>query len=217
MAGWHTDHEEKWSKKTAAHQAVMGRRLIEIEGTSDRHDGFEVRRTFDGSFHLGSGEVADADHADVAVGPGLLRGPFDEVVHVVTLLAVKKTEGSSGAAGSATVGDDVNVASRHEEIARTGFNKACGGAEVLNLTRVGRGSDQDRVATRLRGTVHIGEQGDTITHRHGNIVILDDGIGRLREVAILPTGGLRTVQVTLSAFDSRSLDLHKRPHHLVLL
>src|ERR1700744_6040783 len=104
----------------------MGRRFIEIECSGDGHDGSKVRRPFHGSFHLRSREVADANHADVTVGPGLLRGPLDEAMHVVTLRGVKETEGSSRASGSAAVGDDVDIASRHEEVAGTGFDKSCG-------------------------------------------------------------------------------------------
>ena len=41
--------------------------FIEVEGSRNRHDGLEMRRAFDSSFHLRAGEVADADHADIAI------------------------------------------------------------------------------------------------------------------------------------------------------
>ena len=67
MPGCHADHVKERSQKTAAHQSMMGRRLIEVECSSDGHDGFEVRRSFNGSLHLRSGEITDTNHADIAV------------------------------------------------------------------------------------------------------------------------------------------------------
>src|ERR1700746_2167850 len=49
MPGCHADHVEERSEKGAAHQSMMGRRLIEVESSSDGHDGLKMRRSFNGS------------------------------------------------------------------------------------------------------------------------------------------------------------------------
>ncbi len=157
--------------KAAAHQSVMCRRLIEVECAGDGHDGFEVRRSFNGSFHLRSREITDADHADIAVRPGLLRGPLDEVVHVPAFLPVKKPEGATRPTGAPAVRDDVHVTTRDEEIAGASFNEARRRTKVLNLPRIGRGGNQYGIPAGFRRTMHIRQQRDSITHRHRNVVI----------------------------------------------
>src|SRR5580693_8349928 len=56
MPGCHADHVKERSEKAAAHQSMMGRRLIEVESSSDGHDGFEMWRSFNRCLHLRSGE-----------------------------------------------------------------------------------------------------------------------------------------------------------------
>src|ERR1700739_2459609 len=134
IPGCHADHEKEGCDKTAAHQSVVCRRLIEVECAGDRHDGFEVRRLFHCGFHLRSREITDPDHADISVRPGLLRGPLDQVVHVTAFLAIEETESASGATGSPAIRNNVDVTTGHEEITGTCFYESGRSAKVLNLS-----------------------------------------------------------------------------------
>ena len=138
MPGRHTDHVKKRRDETAAHQTVMRGRFVEVECAGDGHDRFQVRRPLHSSFHLRSGEIADPNHADIAVRPGLLRGPLNKVVHVPTFLAIKETEGAARPTSAPTVGNNVHVAPGDEEIAGTGFDEARRCTKVLNLSWIGR-------------------------------------------------------------------------------
>ena len=137
MAGGHADHVQKRRQETTAQQAVVRRGLVEIEGAGNRHDRLEMRRPLDGGLHLGAREVADADHSDIAIGPGLGGGPLDQVVHIMALLAVEEAERAARSAGAAAVGNHVDVAARHEEITRTGLDEPERRAQVLDLPGIG--------------------------------------------------------------------------------
>ncbi len=158
MAGCHADHVEERGEKAAAHQSVMCRRLIEVECAGDRHDGFEMRRSFNGSLHLRSGEITDADHADIAVRPWLLRSPLNEVVHVAAFLTVKKAEGATGTTGASTVRDNVDIATRNEEVAGAGFDESGWRAEILNLPRIRRRGNQHGISTGFVRAMHVRHQ-----------------------------------------------------------
>src|SRR5579863_2787918 len=112
---------------------MMRRRLIQVESTGDGHDGFEMRRSFNSSFHLRSGEITNANHANIAVRPGLLRRPLDEVIHVTTFLSIKEPEGPSRPTGSPAVSNDVSVATGDEEVGGPSFDEASWSAKILNL------------------------------------------------------------------------------------
>src|ERR1700677_3930135 len=111
--------------------------FVQVVGASDRHDGLQMRWPLDCGLHLCASEVADADHADIAVGPGLSGRPFDQVVHVATLLSIEKAESAPGTTGAPIVGDNVHVPSRYEEVAGSGFDEACRCTQVLDLPRIG--------------------------------------------------------------------------------
>jgi hypothetical protein len=172
MPGCHPDHVEERSDKAAAHQSMMGRRLIEVECASDGHDSFEMRRSSNGSLHLRSGEITDANHADVAVRPGLLCGPFDEVIHVAAFLPVKETEGAARTTGPPTIGDYMDVTARHEKVASTSFDETGWCTKILNLSGIGRGGNQHRILTGHLGTMRVRHQHDSITRWHLNVVIV---------------------------------------------
>src|SRR5579862_6517806 len=123
--------------------------------------------------------ITDPNHADIAVRPRLLRGPLDEVVHVMTFLPIKETESAARPTRASTVCNDVDVATGDEEIAGTSLNEARWRTEVLNLAWVGRGGDQYGIATGFSRTMHIREQHNSITHWHLNVVIAGHGVGRL--------------------------------------
>ena len=185
-------------RKAAAHQSMVRRRFIKVVCASDGHDGFEMWRPFNGSFHLRTSEVADPDHADIAVRPRLLRGPLDQVVHVTTFLPVKETECATRSTSAPAVGNDVDIATRDEEIAGTGFNEACRRTKILNLPGIRRGGNQHRVPAGFGRTMHVRQQSDSITHGNRNVVLLCHGVSRLGQIAIFTASGLRAVESTLT-------------------
>jgi hypothetical protein len=63
------------------HAAIRAARVV-------RKDGFQRRMSLRGRAPLFSGKAGDADHSDLAVRPGLLRDPFDQVVVVGVLVAI---------------------------------------------------------------------------------------------------------------------------------
>ena len=79
-AGGEPDHGQERRHEPGAEQAVVDCRLVEVGGDRHREDRPQVRRPLDGRLELGHGEVADADHPDVAVAPRLRGRPLDEVV-----------------------------------------------------------------------------------------------------------------------------------------
>jgi hypothetical protein len=91
-------------------------------------DRLQVRRALGRGQDLHGPEVGDADHADVAVAPGLLGDPLDEVVRI---LAQGHSAGvvvadvlTAGVAGAAQVADDVDVVLPHDAGDVTGFDAA---------------------------------------------------------------------------------------------
>src|ERR1700740_1384083 len=153
-----------------------------------------MRRSFHRCFHLRPGEVTNADHADIAIRPSLLRSPLDEIVHVAALLAVEKAKGSTGTARTPAIRDDVDITAGDEEISGARFNKACWGTEILNLPRIGSRSNQHWVLAMRSRTVHIHQQRNTIAHGHENIVVVSHFEGRLRQIAIVEARRLWTVE-----------------------
>src|ERR1700760_2740751 len=121
-------------------------------------------RPLDRCFLLCSGTITDSNLSDIAVRPGLLRGPFNEVVHISTFRLIKKAECAARPTRAPTVSDDVDVATRHEEIAGTSFNEARWRTKVLNLSRIGRGGNQHGIPTRFSRTMHIRQKHNSIMH-----------------------------------------------------
>jgi hypothetical protein len=184
---------EKRRDETAAHQTVMRGRFVEVECAGDGHDRFQVRRPLHGSFHLCSGEIADPNHADIAVRPGLLRGPLNKVVHVATFLAIKETKGAARPACFPAIRNEVDVTTGHEEIAGASFNEARRRAKVLDLPRIGGGGHPHGIPTWFCRTMHVRQQIDAIAHADTNILVLTHEVGRLRQIAIFAARGLRSV------------------------
>ncbi len=79
----------------------------------------ELRRLLARQVKLLGGECADADHADIAVAPGLLRDPRDDVVAVPFARAAV-----TGFEIAARRADHVHVAARNEELGVAGFGVA---------------------------------------------------------------------------------------------
>src|SRR5580658_9634575 len=124
-------------------------RLEKIERPCDRHDGFEMRRSFNGSFHLCSRKVADPNHPYIAARPRLRCGPFHEVVHVPAFLTVKKPKRVPGPTGPPAVRDDMYIAARNKEIAGTSFNEPSRCAKILYLPWIRRGCHQHRISAEF--------------------------------------------------------------------
>jgi hypothetical protein len=127
-------------------------------------NGLEMGRRFGRAHHLHGGEVGDADHADVAVAPRLLRDPFHQVVDVLALAVaaeiVVADELALGAATAAHVGDNVAVAVADHGADVAGFDPAVGRANptykaVRSRRGFGGGDGFDRetifLSTRIGG------------------------------------------------------------------
>lgn len=69
VPGGDADHGEERRNEPGAEQAVVVGRFVQVGGDCHREDRTQVRRLLDGGLELGHGEVADADHPDVAVRP----------------------------------------------------------------------------------------------------------------------------------------------------
>ena len=85
--------------------------IEEIARSGKRHGGdhgFQMRRIFDGGEPLDRAGIGEAKGADVAVGPGLLRGPLDGVVAVAAFVLIGR-EIAVGSVAAADVLDDDGV------------------------------------------------------------------------------------------------------------
>ena len=126
-------------------------RVIDVVGREQGRDRLEMRRLHRRSRELSHREVADAEHANIAVAPGLDCDPFDEVVKILPLLLVEQRIVSARAASAAGVDDEVGVAARNEEIGCAGFYEAERSADVLNLTGIrGEGDERRKGAVGVR-------------------------------------------------------------------
>ena len=171
-------------------------RVIEVVGREQRRDRLEMRRLHRRSRELSHREVADAEHADIAVAPRLGGDPFDEVVKILPLLAVEQGPRAAGAAGAAGVDDKVDVAARNEEVGRAGLYEAERSADVLNLARIrGEGDERRKGAVGVR-LEEIGEQRRPVAHGDADIVGAAHREGRLAEVAVFAPRRLDAVETT---------------------
>src|SRR5579883_3649882 len=76
----------------------------------EREDRLQMRRVLLGGVELLGAEAGNADHADIAVAPRLLRDPLDQIVAVpLAAAAAVRLEDAARRA------DDVDVAARDEE------------------------------------------------------------------------------------------------------
>src|SRR5215203_114240 len=102
----HADGVEHHAHETAAeHAAVPGYLPVDVEAAGPGEDRLEVGWAFQGSVELLDREVADTNHAHVAVAPGLLGGPLDHVVQIATLCLAEQRVSSFAATGTASVYD----------------------------------------------------------------------------------------------------------------
>ena len=110
------------------HDAAVIAKLVHVEVAAVHEDRLEVGRRLGGAHHLHRGEVRNADHADIAVAPGLLRHPFDQVADVLALAMAAEIvvahELTVRAAGAAHVSDHMGIAARDHGADIAGFDAA---------------------------------------------------------------------------------------------
>jgi hypothetical protein len=152
------DHRQPWGDEAGAEETVVVCGLVQVRRDLEGEDRGQVRWPFGGRADLGDGEIADPDHADLAVGPGLPRGPLHQVVEVPAFLLVEQGELATGPAGATQIGDHVDVTPGNEELAVSRFDDAGRRTQVLDLTRIRRGRDQDRKRALAGWAVNVGQQ-----------------------------------------------------------
>ncbi len=201
----HPDHGEERRDEACAEQPVMHRRVVQVRRHREREDRTQMLGLLDGRLELGHREVADPQHSDVAITPGLRRRPLDEIVSVMTFLLVEEPERPTGTAGAPQVRDHMHVAARHPEVCGTCFDEAHRRAKVLDLARIRRRRNQDRVPAVIIGAVHVSQEHGAIAHRDRDVLVAARAVRRLGEVPIRSTGRLRTVELALPRFRTSNL------------
>src|SRR5229473_4599496 len=122
---------------------------------------FQVGRVFGGGKPLDCAGIGEAKGAHAAVGPGLLRDPFDSVVAVVPLIPVG-IEFAVGSIAAADVLDNDGIA------ACDGFFEGFVIAKRRFLA-VGRSIDERWEAPGLGGEQNISAENYTVAHGNWNI------------------------------------------------
>src|SRR5271169_6968243 len=80
------------AEKIAEHAALIDRGAIGIVEPVERGDTGERRRPLDRHPPLQHAEIRLPDAADLAARPRLAAEPFDDIVKILLLVAVEKTE-----------------------------------------------------------------------------------------------------------------------------
>ncbi len=173
------------------HDAAVVRGLVEVVVAAADEDGLEGRRALGRGQYLHRAEVGDADHADVAVAPGLGRDPLDEVVGV---LAQRDAAGvvvadvlALGRAGAPQVADDVDVALLDDARDVAGLDAAVPHGAGPTLRRGGQREGLEFLAVRAQGhesgpggvaeaAVGVGREGDAVAHRDTEVLADGDAL-----------------------------------------
>jgi hypothetical protein len=164
---------------------------VEVGGRVPRHDRLQVRRLQGRDHRLDRAEVADADHADLPVAPGLFCDPLDQVVAVLGLLCGEPAAVlATRAADPAQVGDHVHVPVPGQVLGVTGLDRPVvdgrpgpGGQperlrrdrQRLDVLAIGRHREQRRVAAFGRRTKDVGAELDAVAHRDESISLGEAG------------------------------------------
>ena len=120
---------------------------VEIAGGVALADAAQMRRLRRGGEILAPAPVGIADHADIAVAPGLRGDPFDQVVAVAALLVVEPAPLALRAAGAARLRDHMHVAVRHVEAGGAGFDGVAPLRRLLlDVLGIRRQRQQHRIA-----------------------------------------------------------------------
>ena len=157
----------------------------------------EVGRVLGGRGGLHPGEVGGADHADLAVAPGLLGKPFDGVVAVFSFV-LEQVEVAFGGEAAAHILNHAGVAAAGPPFAVEDDRL---GALVIRRAGQDRGEgDVDRYAV-TGGQVDIGREADAVAHGHGAVALDDDVVFGLR---VLGHGWLLTATRVGAAAEGRA-------------
>ena len=117
--------------------ALVAPALVVIGGGDVRDDRLQAGRAGEGRLPLGQADVRAAEHADPAVGPGLLADPLAGVVAVVLLIG-EGVEAALGLPPAADVLADEDVA------LAGGAESEAGGGRLV----VGGAGEDDRIPAR---------------------------------------------------------------------
>jgi hypothetical protein len=168
------------------HDTAVIAELVHVEMAAVDEDRLEVGRRLGGAHHLHGGEIGNADHSDIAVAPGLLRHPLDQVVDVLALAVaaeiVVADELAVRAAGAAHVRDHVGIAACDHGADIAGFDAAVPQRarprlrrqrqrERLQFLAVGAEREQRRHLARCRRPVDVGREVDAVAHRDAHILL----------------------------------------------
>jgi hypothetical protein len=206
LSAQHADGSEESCHEPAAKHAAMPERLaVEIGRAGEWKDRAQMRRPLQRRAILLDGEVAHADHADLAVAPRLRGHPFDQVIEVGLLRRPPEVVGAFAAAGAAAVGNHVRIAAGDEKIALPCFHEAGGNPQTLHLARIGRHRDQRREASVGVGAIDVRAQTEAFSHRNRNAVFGRDGKLRFGQVAILPPRRLYAGELPLPRLHAGAL------------
>ena len=171
----HLDDAARVELAQAPHAAVGAHGVV-------GEDGFQMRGLLHGRPELFAAEGGDADHAHIAVTPGLGGDPFDHVVVVPYVLAVLTLR----LAHSSQLRDHVRVAVGHQALGIPSLDHPVPQAGVGRLRRQGLGEfrplqvlvvygagvEHGILALRL-GPVDVDRKLDPVAHLHHDVALLD--------------------------------------------
>ena len=163
-------HGPRQGKSPGQRAALVGPALVVVRRGDARRDAGQGRRVGDGAQPLRRAHVGPAEHPHLARAPRLLGAPGHRVVAVVGLVQ-ERVELALGGIAAPRVLDHHRVAVRH------GPQHVQAAAHALELV-VGRALQQHGKRFVPFGTVHVGIQGDAVSHpdRHAEFAG-DLGIG----------------------------------------
>ena len=129
-----------------------------IVGAGERRENRLQRFRAGGGDRFGKpGKIGDAEHADVAVAPGLRRQPIDEIANVLHFERPHELVEASGFAAAAHIEDRVNVTAAREESRVAAFHVAAHRREAdrahrrrLEIFVIGVGAEDNRETARRR-------------------------------------------------------------------
>ncbi len=169
----------------AENPAVVGHVAVPVGGAFPDAHGGQVRRLEAGDVPLIDAVIGNAVEPDLAVRPGLRRGPFDAVVKILGLARRKMVDVAGRAAAAARVNTHAGIVVRHPflriddlpvliQVAGAGgdvgvlLGHALPGARIAVLEGktfgVGAVGEDHRVASVLDGAEHIGAQHEAVVH-----------------------------------------------------